>query len=504
MKPLNLNNRTSCGKIYSSNCVRWDGPDIECLNLCYGESVSEVVYKLATELCTLLDALNVSNYNQILQDCPALNECEPLDIGGLLEFILTNICQLQGTAEEVEDNSATLETLSSRINTFNFIQLATCFQYVNAQGDTIRFSSIEDYVRAIGERVCLLIAQISTINNILSDHTSRITALENIPAPTLEMPQITPSCIMTATPTDIDVVLSELEQQFCELRGGVGMVEIIYENLLKQPSGLNDDTRLCGTSAMSSLEGWTTTVTNMAQSIGNLWLAIDDIRCAIKNIQLNCCPTECNDIELNITATMTSTELRIYLTGDIPTAFTECNPLGTVFTISDSLGNSTSVTFKITDYINSGYYSYSLTTSPLSASSDMTISATPCLNNGTHTCESVLTYTLENVLDCPAVIITPSYETATVNFTNILNNMIYSIELWSNDLSTMITNNIHNLVAPATVTSSFSGLTSNTNYKIRLTMTPSGGGSTTYCEYNAFATLPEACTPPTGVSSSLI
>jgi len=503
MKPLNLNNKTACSQITSSNCVRWDGPDIECLDLCYGESVSEVVYKLGNELCTLLDTLNVSNYNEILQDCPALNECEPLDIGGLFEFILTNICQLQGTADETEENSATLETLSSRVNTFNFIQLATCFQYVNTQGDTVRFSSIEDYVRAIGERVCLLVAQIATINNILSDHSSRITALENAPEPELELPQITPSCIMTSIPTDIDVVLSELEQQFCELRGGVGTVTEIYENLIKQPSGLNEDTRLCSSSNMSTLTGWETDVTSISQSIGNLWLAIGDIRCAIKNIQENCCPTECSDIELGITATIESGTLKIYISGTIPTEFSECNPLGTVFTITDSLGNSITQTFRISDYINGSSYDISLSGTPLVDSSDMTISANPCLNNGTHTCESVLRYTLENLLDCPALSITPSYEQVTINFTNILENMVYSVELWSNDLGTMITNNIHNVPAPAAITSTFTGLTSNTNYKVRLTMT-STGGNTTYCTFNSFATLPEACTPPTGVSSSLI
>ena len=55
MKPLNLDN-SPCSPI-SSNCVVWQGPDISCLNLCTGDTISDVVAAMATELCTILDTL---------------------------------------------------------------------------------------------------------------------------------------------------------------------------------------------------------------------------------------------------------------------------------------------------------------------------------------------------------------------------------------------------------------------------------------------------------------
>ena len=61
MKPINYDD-SGCNSI-SSNCVLWQGPDIECIDLCKGDTVSEVVYKLANELCTLLDKFNVDTYD---------------------------------------------------------------------------------------------------------------------------------------------------------------------------------------------------------------------------------------------------------------------------------------------------------------------------------------------------------------------------------------------------------------------------------------------------------
>ena len=41
MKPLNLDNKP-CNPV-SSNCVVWQGPTLECIDLCKGDTVSDVV-----------------------------------------------------------------------------------------------------------------------------------------------------------------------------------------------------------------------------------------------------------------------------------------------------------------------------------------------------------------------------------------------------------------------------------------------------------------------------
>ena len=51
MKPYRSSlDKENCSPV-SSNCVTWQGPNISCINLCKGDSVSDVVYKLATQIC---------------------------------------------------------------------------------------------------------------------------------------------------------------------------------------------------------------------------------------------------------------------------------------------------------------------------------------------------------------------------------------------------------------------------------------------------------------------
>ena len=49
MQPVN--NKQVYSTPISSNSVIWQGPNISCINLCKGDSVSDIVYKLAVELC---------------------------------------------------------------------------------------------------------------------------------------------------------------------------------------------------------------------------------------------------------------------------------------------------------------------------------------------------------------------------------------------------------------------------------------------------------------------
>ena len=91
MKPLNSNTE-SCDKI-SSNCVIWQGDDIECISLCKGDTISDVVNKLATELCDIMDTVDVTNYDL---SCFKLTTCSPEDFQALIQLLIERICKLEG------------------------------------------------------------------------------------------------------------------------------------------------------------------------------------------------------------------------------------------------------------------------------------------------------------------------------------------------------------------------------------------------------------------------
>jgi hypothetical protein len=86
MKPTNISNSEACDPI-SSNCVIWKGPDLDCINLCKGDTISTVVAKMATELCSLIEQFKIENY-----DLAALNlDKDPKNINELIQALINSI-----------------------------------------------------------------------------------------------------------------------------------------------------------------------------------------------------------------------------------------------------------------------------------------------------------------------------------------------------------------------------------------------------------------------------
>ena len=60
-KPTNTKNN-GCA-VTTSNCVVWQGPDLCCINLCEGDSISEVIDALAKKICALFEILDPAVYD---------------------------------------------------------------------------------------------------------------------------------------------------------------------------------------------------------------------------------------------------------------------------------------------------------------------------------------------------------------------------------------------------------------------------------------------------------
>ncbi len=90
-KPLNINRNSSSQT--SSNTIIWGGPTIECLDLCKGDTITDVTYKLANKLCNLLSLLDVGAYDLTCLDIAA---CPPKNIQELLQILIDRICTVQG------------------------------------------------------------------------------------------------------------------------------------------------------------------------------------------------------------------------------------------------------------------------------------------------------------------------------------------------------------------------------------------------------------------------
>lgn len=277
MKPLNLDNRP-CSPI-SSNCVIWQGPDIPCIKLCAGDSVSDVVFKLATELCTIMDQLNVTNYDL---SCLGINSCPPEDFHALIQLLINKICEANGITVTEGKALGCPDCV---------VSVAPCF--VEGTQTTMQ---LVDYVQMIANRVCSILDQITAINNELIVINETLTDLQfqidNLPVYTL--PSIPADCILPAGNYPLDQVLNALMNNdtlgYCSLLTATGTPAQIISGVLSQCIADGDPSLAslaAGDSPVQSFStyyagSWVnnpslTTYPTVANAIKNIWIAICDI-----------------------------------------------------------------------------------------------------------------------------------------------------------------------------------------------------------------------------------
>lgn len=271
MKPLNLDNRP-CSPI-SSNCVIWQGQDIPCINLCSGDSVSDVVYKLALELCTIMAELNVSNYDL---SCLDLNACPPEDFQGLIQLLINKICSINGTTTVDVKSGGCPDCV---------VSVAPCFVQ---DGQTTM--QLIDYVQMIANKVCSLINDITNIQNQINSLDTRVTILENTPPPTFTLPSIIVDCTLedsiivggNSYPIDqiLDALINDDIHGYCALKGATGEAAALLSAVASQcVDGTDASIAHPGqTMATAYFGSWVTTPTTVADTIENLWLSICDTR----------------------------------------------------------------------------------------------------------------------------------------------------------------------------------------------------------------------------------
>jgi hypothetical protein len=486
MKPINYDD-SGCNPI-SSNCVLWQGPDIECIDLCKGDTVSEVVYKLATEFCTLLDKFNVDVYDI---SCFDLKECAPETFEELLQLLIDKVCACCGV-DTGGGSTTTSGCPDCEVN------ICSEFYYNNPQGDLVTTMQLKDYVVAIGNKVCQLVNQIVTINETLQDHEDRITVLENATDPELVLPQVTPACVIEpAVPTDMDVVLTALETQFCDLRTYTGFPADILLAIQKQCAGLNTAPQLNGSGTMQDIAGWNSTVSNLAQSFNNAWLTICDLRNSMQFVLDNCCSTDCGAVDIAIQATVLSdTQIRLDFVGSIPGTFIDASPSSTIV-LTDSSGAGPQTVNNVA--VLQDYYGptlpYVITFSGgISGNNDINIAMTLRVEDPAQglTCETIVQAVALGLSTCPTLTISLiDFTAVTYQFSWSGSATLLTAELYDTTGTTLLQSSVISVTTGGIYTPSFTALTPATTYKIRLVINGEP------CEFVEFTTLDYTCVGPT-------
>lgn len=159
-KPTNT--RSAGCAVTTSNCIVWQGPDLCCINLCNGDTISEVIDAIAKKICKIFEMLDVQSYDlsELLD-----KECPPANFVELIQLLIDEVVKLKNPTL----NGTTGTTGCPECD----MAVAACFQ--QQYGTVI---SMTEYVTAIGAKLCDQQILIQTQNNALAQLQQQITSLQ--------------------------------------------------------------------------------------------------------------------------------------------------------------------------------------------------------------------------------------------------------------------------------------------------------------------------------------
>jgi len=271
-------NRDNCPKI-STSCVIWQGPDIPCINLCAGDAVDQVVFKLAQLLCNVTEhVLDVTTLEfACLVDQGVENPGTLLET---LQAIINKVCYIDAHGTSANNtNRPGGSTTSDPI-----VSLPSCL-YFNQDGDVVTALPVTEYAAYLASVICTILTDISNINSTLDSFNSRLISLEaavdNLNNYTYEI-YVTSQCASAPTPGTsllIQDAFVNLESSFCELLGTVGISTLLVSAINRQCASLSTAPQLSNSAnTMGDLSGWVETPRTVADSISNMWLTMCDMR----------------------------------------------------------------------------------------------------------------------------------------------------------------------------------------------------------------------------------
>lgn len=521
MIPTSTSNKLSKGcDPVSSNCVVWEGPDLPCIDLCNGDTISDVVALLAQKLCDIIDAA-----------CT----CDP-DISDVHTH-----CLLADGATPF----ATLDELLSAMNAYmcnadNFpggewvdgptggVPLG-CLDYFNETTNSNQGSlSVEAFLIFLASKICELTTTINTINAQITLIWSEINSLQiqinNIPPPEINIVSSCPDviAIIGNNAVNINVWGVAIDGLFCTLRSNLGTIDdvaiaITSPCILSNMPMLSIDSTYGNTDVSGP---WFAPVINIAQGQVNLWKIVCDLYKAVADIQTNCCLTTCEDVvygfttKLEVDGVGTVTGIQFDFTGSfIPPGFDDCGG-GTAIIIQDGTGNSITKQVSVTT-LQSSSVGFLFDISGLDANANFTVTVAFCFvtigSDEPSMCSKEVTITVINEATCPAITLTPSLNRIQYDFTHTNPGMVVDVYIKNTILGTVVGSKNYPTSYSTTISDLFSGLIAGTQYEIWVVFTPSGGGPATTCSGVFATTTTAACTniqdspayPTTAVSGTM-
>jgi hypothetical protein len=490
----------------SSNCVIWQGPDLICINLCKGDTVSDVVAKLATELCEVLEYINISAYDLSCLDLSV----QPTTFEQLIQLIITRLCNAETAINNIEDGGSGGGGGSSVCPDDCNLELPSCLRYFDeSTGNIVQTTSLTNFVTLLGNRYCTLQNQVNlnieSIEQLAGDVEVLQNTVNNLEDQIGTLPNVNINCITGTTSTPLVNAVQTIATTLCDLEATVENLggDDVTQAIINQCPGLSTSNVLVGSGTMQQIEGWINNPTTVADSLSNLWLTVCDIRTAVSNVITNCCTSICAglSIQMEIDYNAITNKIELTFTGNIPNGLT-ANPVNTILTISQPGFGGQSLSVNIQSIINTPTIASFTPSGSLNTSSTFVISGVFSSESIEDTCVFPINQIYTPTAACPTITLSSDTTTIDYSFTSTSAVTNYQVQLWNSNNTTLLSFNSHSAVT-GPVSGTFTSLTSGTTYNVRIAYDSTGGINWTYCRYTLIQTDTLSCIPADTVTATL-
>jgi hypothetical protein len=504
MLPVGSNTKSSTCSVLSSNCVIWHGADIPCIGLCKSDTVTDVILKLGELVCNIEGKAGDITVNT---ECLGSGSVTWENYNDLIQYLTDRLCNLYTIVNDI--------VIPSPINLT--ADVATCLQAA-AGGATL---GVVEYAELIGTTLCTALSDITTLESTVSTHSTQITTINN----TLSTLNLTYApinstyvCLSTGADTLVNIVAT-IEQELCDLELQTGSPAELAVGLQPYCDLTNEPALSAAGTMATAYPEWNVTVSNLAQSMKNLWITVCDMRTKV-NLLADCCASTCADIVLGFYGTLSTSTLTVRAnTGSsLPADFTQCPLPGSTITITDGLGASFTTTFNnIEALVAGGFQDIDLSTSGLDLATDFSVQVAYCFTNMVTglQCQNTVNFNVINTIACPLMSLSSTWNnvsnSGTVGYS--FNNLYvasattkYRVRLY--DAGLTIVGSTTTAVAstlPNPVTGSFpvSNIGSYTVEISIISVNPSTGVETVVrvCTSESVVVTNTTCLPPTNLTA---
>jgi hypothetical protein len=109
MEPLIPNSpATRCGNPVSSNCVTWQGGSVCGIEICNGDTISDIAIKLGNLSCFIGNSIDLTKLDLscIYTPCPSCQS--PTNLVDVLQVIVNYLCTIKTTVNQINTAIAQL------------------------------------------------------------------------------------------------------------------------------------------------------------------------------------------------------------------------------------------------------------------------------------------------------------------------------------------------------------------------------------------------------------